>query len=121
MEGEQMERAERLGRRVRRARVALTGLGQEDFARKAGVRTNAISRIERGENFPSVTTLEGIADACGMHVGAFFLSDEDFDAVINDGGDTRNMHFQHMLDDLRKHMRGIPGEREKRHAERRSA
>ncbi len=57
-----------IGERIRAARKA-AGLTQEDLAHRAGVRLNAIARLERGESRdPHYSTLLGIAHAVGVPI-----------------------------------------------------
>jgi transcriptional regulator with XRE-family HTH domain len=57
-----------IGERIRKARKA-AGLTQEDLAQGAGVRLNAIARLERGESRdPHYSTLRGIARTVGVPI-----------------------------------------------------
>lgn len=50
---------------LRRFRTA-SGVSQEELALRAGVDRTFISRLERGERQPTITTLISIADALGV-------------------------------------------------------
>jgi transcriptional regulator with XRE-family HTH domain len=56
---------ERLGANVRRARER-SGFSQEDLARMCLVRRNTISRVEKGEQEPRVSTLLAFSRALGV-------------------------------------------------------
>lgn len=65
---EQPSLAEMIGRRVASLR-ALHGMGQADLAVAVGLTQGTISRWERGEKMPSITTLATVADRLGCTVG----------------------------------------------------
>ncbi|RDS92392.1 helix-turn-helix domain-containing protein [Pseudomonas fluorescens] len=62
---------ERFGLRVRELRLA-SGASQEAFADHASIARSYMSRIERGMANPSLDAIEGLADALGVDVSAFF-------------------------------------------------
>lgn len=62
---------ERFGLRVKELRLA-SGLSQEAFADHASIARSYMSRIERGMANPSLDAIEGLADALGVDVSAFF-------------------------------------------------
>jgi transcriptional regulator with XRE-family HTH domain len=51
-----------LGKNLRAARKKLS-LSQEDIAKRSGVQAGEVSRIERGQRDPKVSTLEKLAVA----------------------------------------------------------
>lgn len=51
------------------------GLSLNDVAKKAGVSSTAIHKLERNQMTPTITMLMKIADALGKHIG-FFLEQE---------------------------------------------
>lgn len=55
------------GNRVKQLRKSL-GETQANFAEKADIGTDALSMIERGENWPHYNTLENIASAFDMPI-----------------------------------------------------
>lgn len=57
-----------LGKNLRAARKKL-GLTQEDVAQRSGVQAGEISRIERGQRDPQISTVEKLADAVELPVG----------------------------------------------------
>ncbi len=63
---------------LRRRRKAL-GLSQKRLSLAAGIATNTVARIERGEYRPSRTELEQIAEALGMNPAAL-VGEEDGNA-----------------------------------------
>lgn len=58
--------ARRLGKRLLRQRTKVRGLTQDQLAELSGVSQGTISRIERGEMFPSLATLHKLRDALGL-------------------------------------------------------
>lgn len=67
-------------RLVARAR-AFSGLSQRQTATVAGVSTSTVSRIERGELDPTLSTFERVLAACGFRYGDGLRSNVDMDAV----------------------------------------
>lgn len=57
--------AKRLGKRIHARRTSL-GLTQDALAETSHVSQGTISRVERGEMMPSVTTLVRLRDALGL-------------------------------------------------------
>ena len=49
------------------------GLSLRALAEKSGLSFNAITRIEHGENSPTVASLHLLADALNVPITAFFL------------------------------------------------
>lgn len=62
-----------VGRRIRERREQL-GLSLREVAARSGLSLNAISRIERGDNSPTVASLQLIAGALGVSITDFFGS-----------------------------------------------
>ncbi len=60
-----------VGREIHRLRRG-RGLSLRDLARESGLSPNAISRIERGECSPTVSSLRQLATALGVEIGSFF-------------------------------------------------
>lgn len=48
------------------------GLSLRDLSERCGLSINAISKIERGENSPTVSSLHQLASALGIHITDFF-------------------------------------------------
>ena len=48
------------------------GLSLRDLSKRCGLSINAISKIERGENSPTVSSLHQLASALGLHIADFF-------------------------------------------------
>jgi transcriptional regulator with XRE-family HTH domain len=70
-----------IGNRIRVARKA-AGLTQEEVAQRAGVRLNAVNRLERGESRdPHYSTLVGIARALNVPV-EYLVKEEDLGAPL---------------------------------------
>ena len=61
--------AERVGERVRQLRHS-SGLTQAALAERARLTTQAVSRVERGARTPTLETLEKLAAALGVRLGA---------------------------------------------------
>jgi transcriptional regulator with XRE-family HTH domain len=60
--------AMRVGQRVRQLRTA-SGFTQAQLAERAGMATQAVSRIERGERSPTLETVDRLAAALGVRLG----------------------------------------------------
>lgn len=60
-----------VGARLRRLREQ-RGFSLRELAEQCGLSFNAISRIERGENSPTVSTLHQLATALNVSITAFF-------------------------------------------------
>lgn len=56
-----------LGKDLRRAREQ-RGLGQREVARLAGIAPETLSKVERGEGYPNLHTLECIAKVLGIRI-----------------------------------------------------
>jgi transcriptional regulator with XRE-family HTH domain len=61
--------AKRVGERVRQLRRA-SGFTQAGLAERGGLTTQAVSRIERGTRAPTLETLDKLAAALGVSLGA---------------------------------------------------
>jgi transcriptional regulator with XRE-family HTH domain len=59
----------RFGQRVREARLA-KAMSQEALAAKADIDRAFLSGIERGQENPSLFTIQAIADALGISIGS---------------------------------------------------
>lgn len=62
-----------VGSRIRERREQL-GLSLREIAARSGLSLNAISRIERGDNSPTVASLQLIAGALGVSITEFFVT-----------------------------------------------
>ena len=78
-EMKRMDNRSKLGSRLRAVRKERS-LTQRELASRAGVSSNAISLIERGEISPSVSTLQNLATALQVQMSYFF--DEDVQTDI---------------------------------------
>jgi transcriptional regulator with XRE-family HTH domain len=65
-----------IGQRIRTIREH-QGLSLRALAEKAGLSANTISLIERGENSPTVSSLNRLANALDVHITAFFQYEDD--------------------------------------------
>jgi transcriptional regulator with XRE-family HTH domain len=61
----------RLALHLRRIRVA-AGISQEALAGRSGVNATYVSRIERGQENPSVGIVDDLAEALGIDITEFF-------------------------------------------------
>jgi transcriptional regulator with XRE-family HTH domain len=64
-----------LGKNLRAARKKL-GLTQEEVAERSGVQAGEVSRIERGQRDPKVSTLERLAAAVEVPPGRLLEQDK---------------------------------------------
>ena len=64
-----------LGRKIRIARQR-AGLTQEELAARVGRTSESISNIERGQQEPSIKTIQSLARELGVPAAEFFEDDE---------------------------------------------
>jgi len=60
-----------IGKRIKHFRKS-NALSMRDLAQKSGLSANAISRIERGENSPTISSLKRISEALGIPINDLF-------------------------------------------------
>jgi transcriptional regulator with XRE-family HTH domain len=60
---------------------ARKGLTQAELAERCGLSANFISNIESGKKYPSVTTMQGIADSLGVKPYQLFIDDDDAETL----------------------------------------
>lgn len=81
-----MNTKELLGLKIKEHRKKCK-ITQEKLAEKIGVDNGYISKIEVGQNFPSISTLEKIANTLNIELYEFFqytsIKEADFKAEIN--------------------------------------
>jgi len=70
-----------IGGRMREIREQ-HGYSQRDLAERSGLSANAISRIERGENSPTVSSLHQLAAALSVPIVSFFENGEQLATVL---------------------------------------
>jgi len=70
-----------VGRRIRAVREG-QGLSMRALAERCGLSVNAISRIERGETSPTLSSLHQIATGLGLRLGEFFREESEQSAVL---------------------------------------
>lgn len=70
-----------VGQRIRMIRNR-KGLSLRDLAKKSDLSTNAISRIERGVNSPTVASLRRLANGLDVHVTDFFKEKTDDETIF---------------------------------------
>jgi len=66
-----MDNKKKLGKRIKELRKQ-KGLTQEKLAELINMEQNSISIIESGRNFPTLATLEKIANILGVNLSDFF-------------------------------------------------
>lgn len=71
-----METLVKIGDTVRRERLK-KALRQDDLARKAGITPTTLSRIERNESEPHVSTIRKLADVLGVSPALLIEGEED--------------------------------------------
>jgi transcriptional regulator with XRE-family HTH domain len=84
-----MDRAhhQHVGQKIRELRET-NNLSLRDLAQKCGLSINAISRIERGQNSPTVSSLQRIADGLGISVVSLFERPRQRSIVFTSTNDT---------------------------------
>jgi transcriptional regulator with XRE-family HTH domain len=75
-----------VGRRIRELRQA-AGLSLRAMAKRSGLSTNAISRIERGESSPTVASLLRLAGVLRVHVADLFTAGSERLTILVRQGD----------------------------------
>jgi transcriptional regulator with XRE-family HTH domain len=71
-----METLVKIGDTVRRERLKQT-LRQDELARLAGITPTTLSRIERNESEPHVSTIRKLADVLGVSASLLIEGEED--------------------------------------------
>lgn len=91
--------------RLRRER----GLSLRSLARESGLSLNAISRIERGESSPTVSSLHQLATALGVEIADLFQADpENATVVVREHQRLRTRGEGVLIESLGA---GLPGQR----------
>lgn len=80
-----------VGSRIRQRREEL-GLSLREVSARSGLSLNAISRIERGDNSPTVATLHLIAGALGVSITEFFAAEPEQSVVYVKSSDRTHSH-----------------------------
>lgn len=77
-----MDNKKKLGKRIKELRKN-AGLTQEQVAERIEMEQNTISVIESGRNFPTLVTLEKIANVLNVELSDFFVYDyfEDIESI----------------------------------------
>lgn len=77
-----MDNKSKLGKRIKELRKN-AGLTQEQVAERIDMEQNTISVIESGRNFPTLVTLEKIANVLNVKLSDFFVYDyfEDIESM----------------------------------------
>ena len=71
---------ENLGKRIKQIRLN-KGLTQEQLANRTSLAKSYISLLETGKKIPAIHTLSNIADGCGVSIGHFFETTDDYSDV----------------------------------------
>jgi transcriptional regulator with XRE-family HTH domain len=87
-----MENKINVGQRLRTFRER-QGWSLRVLAEQCGLSINAISRIERGENSPTVSSLQRLASALGVPITEFFLEYPKQSAYHIRNGDGKQIHY----------------------------
>jgi transcriptional regulator with XRE-family HTH domain len=85
------------------------GLSLRSLARESGLSLNAISRIERGESSPTVSSLYQLATALGVEVGELFEADPGSSTVVVREQDRLRTQGEGVL--IESLGAGLPGQR----------
>jgi len=110
-EGDEMDTASALGKRVQRLRQKV-GLSQEQLAERAGISPKNISELENGRGNPTLSSLEGLARALSISMAELFdLEHErsspeeirrELQSLINEVSDEDRKIFYRLLRGLTK-------------------
>jgi transcriptional regulator with XRE-family HTH domain len=103
----QNEQTENVGEWIRRIRVR-KGLSQRALALESGLSANAISRIERGESSPTVTSLHRIAAALEVPIVDFFETGTQLSKVLVRKGERLRTRGEGVL--IESLGSGLPGQ-----------
>jgi transcriptional regulator with XRE-family HTH domain len=96
-----------VGGRIRELRNK-TGLSLRAVAERSGLSPNAISRIERGESSPTVSSLLRLAGVLGVHVADFFTTGPESSTILVRRGERlRSRGVGWMMESLGV---GLPGQ-----------
>ncbi len=96
-----------VGVRIRELRDA-QGLSLRALAEDCGLSVNAISRIERGESSPTVSSLHRLALGLGVPITDFFRSDEQESTILVRRTDRRRSRTEDVL--VESLGSGLPGQ-----------
>ena len=72
-------------------------LSLRDLSESCGLSINAISKIERGENSPTVASLHKLASALGVHITSFFTEEPDQTTVFTQKTNTMRIRGNGIL------------------------
>jgi transcriptional regulator with XRE-family HTH domain len=101
-----MDKRSKLGSRLRAVRKERS-LTQRELASRAGVSSNAISLIERGEISPSVSTLQSLATALQVKMSYFFDEDVQTDILHTKANERPALESKEvMIEGLGKRLKG---------------
>lgn len=103
----QSEKTDNVGEWIRKIRVR-RGLSQRALAQISGLSANAISRIERGESSPTVTSLHRIAAALEVPIVDFFETGTKLTKVLVRKGSRLRTHGEGVL--MESLGTGLPGQ-----------
>lgn len=85
----------KLGSNIRKYRL-MAGISQEALAKKAGIYSAYLGRLERGEKCPTIDTLYKICKALGINMSDVLM----FDADLYDRNKEAMLRIEHVLDRL---------------------
>lgn len=99
-----------LGRRIHRLRES-KGITQEKLAEKAGISPKSLSDLERGRGNPTLSSLDGLAEAFGITLADLFdfgherLSSEEIrrelQSILNNSTEEDCRVYYRLLSDLK--------------------
>ncbi len=71
----------KVGERIKKLRIELTNMSQEEFAKHIGVDRTYMSRLESGQKNPTLETLNKVCDGLNITLKVFFdFSDSDIES-----------------------------------------
>ncbi len=85
-----------VGNTIRNYRVS-QNLSLRDLSKISNLSINALSKIERGENSPTVASLHKIASALNVFVSNFFVSEGDQTTIFTKKSETKKVELEGLI------------------------
>ena len=85
-----------VGNTIRNYRIN-QNLSLRELSKISELSLNALSKIERGENSPTVASLHKIASALNVHVSNFFVSEGDQTTIFSKKSETKKVELEGLI------------------------